>query len=111
MRYGRTLVAGLGWAGPLGGLALCVLIFLSGSLAFDHHGAGGKPREGEIILLHAVPEAEVQRVRLGRPRQAGASPSAAGTSRPPGSVRPQAPPPTPGETTRDTLTPPALPAP
>ena len=40
MRYGRTLLAGLGWAGTLGGLALCVLIFLSAYLAFDDHGAG-----------------------------------------------------------------------
>ena len=85
MRYGRTLVAGLGWAGTLGGLALCVLIFLSAYLAFDHHRAGGEARKGEIIRLHSVPEAEVPRVRLGRPRQDG-------------------------ETTRDMLTPPALPA-
>jgi hypothetical protein len=85
MRYGRTLVTGLGWAGTLGGLALCVLICLSAYLAFDHYRAGGKPREGEIVRLHSVPEAEVPRVRLGRPRQAG-------------------------EATRDTLTPPAPPA-
>ena len=38
MRYGRALLAGLGWAGTLGGLALCVLIFLSAFLAFDDDG-------------------------------------------------------------------------
>jgi len=87
MCCGRTLVAGLGWAGTLGGLALCVLILLSGYLTFDHHRAGGEPRGGAIVRLHSVPEAEVPRVRLGRPRQAGDT------------------------TTRDTLTPPARPAP
>ena len=67
MRYGRTLVAGLGWAGTLGGLALCVLILLSASVAFDDHGAGVKPRQDRIIRLPSVPEAEAPRVPLGRP--------------------------------------------
>ena len=67
MRYGRTLLAGLGWAGTLGGLALCVLIFLSAYLAFDDHGAGVEPRKDEIIRLPSVPDAEVPRVPLGRP--------------------------------------------
>ena len=67
MRYGRTLLAGLGWAGTLGGLALCVLIFLSAYLAFDDHGGSVKPRKDEIIRLPSVPDAEVPRVPLGRP--------------------------------------------
>ena len=67
MRNGQTLLAGLGWAGTLGGLALCVLIFLSAYLAFDDHGAGVKPRRDEIIRLPSVPDAEVPRVPLGQP--------------------------------------------
>ena len=67
MRYGRTLLAGLGWAATIGGLALCVLIFLSVYLAFDDHGTGVAPRKDEIIRLPSVPEAEVPRVPLGRP--------------------------------------------
>ena len=67
MRNGRTLLAGLGWAGTIGGLALCVLIFLSAYLAFDDHGGSVKPRKDEIIRLPSVPDAEVPQVPLGRP--------------------------------------------
>jgi hypothetical protein len=66
MRYGRTLLAGLGWAGTLGGLALCVLLFLSAYLAFDDPPAV-KPREDSVIRLPSVPEAEAPRVPLARP--------------------------------------------
>jgi hypothetical protein len=78
MRYGRALLAGLGWVGTLGGLALCVLIFLSAYLAFDDRGAGVASRRDEIIRLPSVPEAEVPRVPLGRPpaRIAGSNPQA-----------------------------------
>ena len=72
MRYGHTVMAGLGWAGALGGLALCVLIFLSASVTFDDDGSSVKPREGSVIRLPSVPEAEVRRVRLARPAPAGA---------------------------------------
>ena len=67
MRYGRALLTGLGWAGTLGGLALCVLLFLSAYLAFDDHGGSVKPRKDEIIRLPSVPDAEVPQVPLGRP--------------------------------------------
>jgi len=66
MRYGRALLAGLGWAGTLGGLALCVLIFLSAYLAFDdRHGV--EPREDGVLRLPSVPDAEVPPVPLARP--------------------------------------------
>jgi hypothetical protein len=67
MRYGRALLAGLGWAGTLGCVALCVLIFLSAYLAFDGNRPGVRPREGKVVRLPAVPEAKVPRVSLARP--------------------------------------------
>jgi hypothetical protein len=67
MRCGRALLAGLGWAGTLGGVALCVLLFLSAYLAFDDDRPGVGPREDEVVRLPAVPDAEVPRVPLGRP--------------------------------------------
>ena len=72
MRYGRALLAGLGWAGTLGGLSLCVLIVLSAYVAFDGHGDGVKPRDEDVVRLRPVPDDEVPRVPLGRPaRRAG----------------------------------------
>ena len=71
MRYGRALLAGLGWVGTLGGLALCVLILLSASVAFDDHGDRAGPRDGEVIRLPS--DSELPRVSLGR-APAGASP-------------------------------------
>ena len=67
MRYGRTLLAGLGWAGTLGGLALCVLIFLSAYLAFDDDRPGVQPRQDGVVRLPSVPDAELPRVPLARP--------------------------------------------
>jgi hypothetical protein len=67
MRYGRALLAGLGWAGVLGGVALCVLIFLSAYLAFDDDPSGVDPRKSKIVRLPAVREADVPRVPLARP--------------------------------------------
>ena len=76
MRYGRKLLAGLGWAGTLGGLALCVLLFLSAYLAFDDDRPGVKPREDSVIRLPSVPEAEVPRVPLARPSRSAADDAA-----------------------------------
>jgi hypothetical protein len=102
MRSGRTLMAGLGWAATLGGLALCVLIFLAAYLAFDDHGAGMKLGKDEIILP-SVREADVPRVPLGRPARgsgggdddgAAPTPRAPGGGSPPpvGALTPPAPP-------------------
>ena len=67
MRFGRALLAGMGWAAMLGGLALCVLVFLSAYVAFqgDRHGVGS--RDDGAVELPSVPEAEVPAVPLGRP--------------------------------------------
>jgi hypothetical protein len=67
MRYGRALLAGLGWAGTLGCVALCVLIFLSAYLVFDGKRAGVEPRKNNVVRLPAVPDAKVPRVSLATP--------------------------------------------
>ena len=86
MCYGRTLLAGLGWAGTLGGLALCVLIFLSAYVAFDDRSAAVEPRRDEVIRLPSVPEADVSRVPLGRPHAPADGGGAAGTLAPRGTL-------------------------
>ena len=67
MRYGRALLAGLGWAGVLGAAAVCVLIFLSAYLAFDGDRPGVRPREPDVVRLPPVPDAKVPTVPLARP--------------------------------------------
>jgi hypothetical protein len=67
MRYGRALLGGLGWAGTIGGLALCVLIFLSAYIAFDDDRPNVKPRKDGVVRLPSVPDAEVPAVPLARP--------------------------------------------
>jgi len=67
MRYGRALLAGLGWAGVLGAAAVCVLLLLSAYLAFDGDRPGVGPRDDEVVRLPRVPDAEVPRVPLARP--------------------------------------------
>jgi hypothetical protein len=101
MRYGRTLLAGLGWVGTLGGLALCVLIFLSAFLAFDDDKHGVKPRKDDVVRLPSIPDAEVPRVPLARPPAriargddgggggGGGAPASAATPRP-GTTTPRA---------------------
>ncbi len=74
MRYGRALLAGMGWAGVLGGVALCVLIFLSAYLALDDAPRSVDPRKSKIVRLRPVPDAELPRVPLGRPPAGGGSP-------------------------------------
>ena len=88
MRYGRTLLAGLGWAGTLGGLALCVLIFLSAYLAFDDDRPGVKSREDSVIRLPSVPEAEVPRVPLARPSRRGSAADGGGGGAPTSAATP-----------------------
>ena len=101
MRYGRALLVGSGWAGTLGGLALCVLIFLSAYLAFDDDTDGVKPRKDGVLRLPSVPDAEVPRVPLARPPSriardddgggggGGGAPARAPTSRPGGTTTPR----------------------
>jgi len=100
MRMGRALLAGLGWAGAIGGAALCVLIFLSAYLAFDSERPDVRRRAPDVVRLPSVPAAKVPTVALGRParrpasgggaRRAGARASR-GTSRRPASGRRTAP--------------------
>jgi hypothetical protein len=84
MRYGRALLAGAGWAGVLGGLALCTLIFLSAYLAFHGEPQRVKPRDGGVVKLPSVPDAKIPRVPLApavsRPRARGAGGGASGRS-------------------------------
>jgi hypothetical protein len=70
MRIGRTLLAGLGWAGVLGGVALCVLIFLSVYLALDDDPSGVSDHPDHVVKLSQVPLARVPAVPLARPRRA-----------------------------------------
>ena len=65
MRFARTLTTGLDWAAALGGLALCVLILLAASLAFEDRGARTASRQDEALRLPSVPQADVP---LGGPR-------------------------------------------
>ena len=116
MRYGRTLLAGLGWAGT-SGLALCVLIFLSAFLAFDDDRHGVKPRKDGVVRLPSVPDAEVPRVSLARPPAriarddggggggsgGGGAPASTTTPGAPSPLPPQPSPPTLGDTTRDVV--------
>jgi hypothetical protein len=67
MHFGRTLLAGLGWAGTLGAMALCVLIFQCAYLAFDENRPGVQLRSEGAVRLSSVPDAEIPRVRLARP--------------------------------------------
>ena len=71
MHSGRTLLAGLGWAGTLGAVALCVLIFLCAYLAFDDDRVGVRPRTEGALRLRQVPDGEIPRVRLARPAGRG----------------------------------------
>jgi hypothetical protein len=79
MRYGRTLLAGLGWVGILGGLALCVLILLSAYLALDDDRPGQKERRDGVVRLPSVPDAEVPRVPLARPSRGAAADDGGGS--------------------------------
>jgi hypothetical protein len=94
MRYGRALLAGLGWAGTLGCLALCVLILLSAYVAFDSGRPGVKPRKDGVLRLPSVPDAEVPRVPLARPpgrlARGGAGGAATSTATPRASTTPRA---------------------
>jgi hypothetical protein len=80
MRLGRVLLAGMGWAAPLGGIALCVLVFLSAYVAFqgDRHGVGS--RDDAVVELPSVPEAEVPAVPLARPPGLAADESEGGAA-------------------------------
>jgi hypothetical protein len=101
MRYGRALLAGLGWAGALGVAALCVMVVLTGYLAFDDDPTGVRPRDDGAVRLPSVEEAEVPRVPLARPparlAPGGGSAGADGTAargdapRPGATPRPRAP--------------------
>ena len=68
MCHGRPLLAGLGWAATLGGLALCVLILLSAFLAFDDDHDAARPRNDGVVRLLSLPDAEIP---LARPPRRG----------------------------------------
>jgi hypothetical protein len=114
MRYGRALLAGLGWAGTLGCVALCVLIFLSAYFAFDRNRPGVRPREGKAVRLPAVPDAKVPPVSLARPpgrlRGGGGGGGSGGTRRPSGPVSGRGTPPRTGTSPRAGTRPPQAPA-
>jgi hypothetical protein len=74
MHFGRTLLAGLGWAGPLGAMALCVLVFQCAYLAFDEDRPGVQLRTEGAVRLPSVPDADIPRVRLARPPSRGNTP-------------------------------------
>ena len=69
MRIGRELLSGMGWAGTLGGVALCTLMFLFTYVAFD-----GARKDDRVTKLPSVSEG---RAALGRatPVQGAATPS------------------------------------
>jgi hypothetical protein len=67
MRYGRALLAGMGWAAPLGAAALCVLVLLAASVAIRADGADAGSRGDRILRLPALREAPA--VLLTHPRK------------------------------------------
>ena len=58
MRIGRELLTGMGWAGTLGVVALCTLMFLFTYVAFD-----SAQKDDRVTKLPSVPEG---RAALGR---------------------------------------------
>ena len=68
MRLGRGLLTGTGWAGTIGGIALCVLMFL-----FTYVAVSGAPKTDRVSNLPSVREG---RAALGRssPRPGTATP-------------------------------------
>jgi hypothetical protein len=67
MRLGRGLVTGMGWAGTIGGIALCVLVFLALYVA-----TAGPRHAGSVIELPSVREG---RVALPPPGRGAPSPT------------------------------------
>ena len=53
MRLGRELLIGMGWAGTLGVVALCTLMFLFTYVAFD-----GAQKDGDVAKLPSVHEGQ-----------------------------------------------------
>ena len=76
MRLGRSLLTGTGWAGLIGGLALCVLVFLALYVA-----AAGRPDDGRVVKLPSVREGRVALHPPGRgaPSPAPARPTPSGS--------------------------------
>jgi len=68
MRLARELLTGMGWAGTLGVVALCTLMFLFTYVAFD-----GAQNDGDVAKLPSVHEGQAA---LGRatPREGAATP-------------------------------------
>jgi hypothetical protein len=75
MTIGRSLLHGTGWAGTVGMLALCVLVFLFAVVAFS-----GARRDDHVVKLPSVREGRVALPPPGRgaPSSAPARPSRAG---------------------------------
>jgi hypothetical protein len=72
----RSLLSGTGWAGTIGALALCVLVFLALYVA-----AAGRPDSGRVVELPSVREGRVALHPPGRgaPSPAPARPTPSGS--------------------------------
>ena len=70
MRYGRALLAGMGWAAPLGAAALCALVLLAVSVALRVEGGDAGSRGDRVLRLPSPREAPA--VLLAQPRRRGA---------------------------------------
>jgi hypothetical protein len=64
MSYGRALLTGAGWAGTLGGVALCLLLFLSAFLAFESRDDDVEPRPDGVVRLPDIPDERLPTVPL-----------------------------------------------
>jgi hypothetical protein len=62
MRLGRGLLTGMGWAGTIGGIALCVLMFLFTYVVFE-----GPRKDDRVATLPSVHEGPAPAVQLARP--------------------------------------------
>ena len=69
MSIGRSLLSGTGWAGTIGVVALCVLVFLFALVAMS-----GDPRGDRVVTLPSVREG---RVALHPPGRGAPSPALA----------------------------------
>jgi hypothetical protein len=76
MSLGRGLVTGMGWAGTIGGIALCVLVFLALYVA-----TATRPHDDGVVKLPSLREGRVALHPPGRgaPSPAPARPTPSGS--------------------------------
>jgi hypothetical protein len=67
MSYRRALLTGTGWAGTLGAVAVCVLVFLSAFLAFESRDGDIGPRPDDAVWLPEIPDERLPTVPLAEP--------------------------------------------